>query len=429
MTLMEVRADPIARPGTVLTAQNLLLIGTPILVVALIGRMPGDDLHLRSLYQPAAFVLLAVTIGVGNCTLVGTAQALGAGRVGQVRALLRRLIGFGAVAAAVLAAICLLLTPFLAHRLLVFILSMVLVLPVAVAATVASSALRGAGAIGTSTALTAGGVLVELVLVAGAGIGAGLGIFAVPVATLFSSGAQFALSIRSLRRMRLLDPGPAAPPPTLLLRVGLPTAGVPLLMFPVSLAQIMIARPFGPDAVTAVSLGKLLQETSLAPGFAFGVVMGTLMNRALAAGDRDRARSVFRRGSAQVATGYVVLAPLIYLLSPVIAALVTGRGAAHTAVAEYLGIVGPSFAANGVVIAAFVVMQQLGLGWLTLLLNIGYSAVQLTVSAIVATDGSFGSLCLALSVTGAASVVVGFPIAWRVVDRATHSPASKETNR
>ncbi|MFS8098617.1 hypothetical protein LFM09_15910 [Lentzea alba] len=424
--------DSVARSGITLTVQNLLLSSAPILTVALVGRMSGDSLHVRGLYQPAAFALLAVIIGLGTSAQVATARALGAGKPSQVRGFLVRLFGLGSAVTAVLVGGCVFLTSVLDPPLAFLLLSMVLALPFAIAGELVSAALRGAGAVGASTALTAGHVLVNTGTVGALGLTAGLGLAALPIATVIAGGAEFVLGAVLLYRRGLLNQNQAGDPVTrvlpVFLGIGLPTAGVSILLFLVTLALVSIATPFGPYAVTAVALGTVLEGLALAPAFGYGITMGTLMNRALEAGDGDRARSVFRRGTTQAAIGYGLLTLLMLVAGPPIAALLTTDTASRTAVAEYLDIVGPAFGATGIVVTAFTVVQQLGFGVFTLLLNVGYFAAVLTIGTVVTANGPLEFLYWTLSLAAATSAVTGFPLACWISTRATR-PTSRAVNR
>ncbi|WP_405594737.1 MATE family efflux transporter [Streptomyces sp. NBC_01092] len=412
-------------------------------MAALIGRMGDEDSYLRALYQPVALVLLGVLTGMGVTLQTLAARAVGRGEPALVQRYFTGILRACALASVALLVLVLLIRSPLADWLRVtgdvrsffddLLLAMTLTFPFSLAGEACSAVLRGTGYAGTGTLVSLGQVLVNVAVVAVLGLHTGLGLYAVAFGAVIAGSVEFGVGVALLRRRGLLVRGRrlgiSVPVLPSLARVGLPTASASLLLSVVTFLLMGIAAPWGPVAVTSLSLGSLVELLALTPAIGYGSAMSTLMHQCLGADDWPGALRVFRRGLLHVGAGYVALTLVMVMTGPRLSVLLSDDPAVVEGIGRYLAIVGPAFGATGVVLSASAVLAPLGRGLLALLLNALYFTAVLGIGSWAADRyGGVEGLYWTMALAALASVVTGLPIiCWAVVRAVRPVGPSKET--
>lgn len=367
-------------------------------IVAILGRVGGDAVYVRSLYQPVSFVVLALSVGFAVSQQVAAAISKGAGRPRDVMAnaasLARVWLGLGAIVYLVLAVAAPALTGLLdvdadlRGTFVSFLRWTCAAGLLAVGAELCAACLRGYGYVRQATVLVICTATVRIGLVAGLGLGAGVGIAAVPVAEASAGLAGLAMGLVLLRRTELWHP-PAVRvwrPGVLtdLRRIGVPIAMSFLVISAYNLAVIGVLGSYGQDAVAGFTVASTLQGVVLLPGTVLGTATAITINQQRGAGDRLRIPASMRGGIEVTVLTYVVVAVLVWSLHDPLARLVGGDGGVASAASSYLGAVALTYAVQGPVLASLTVMEETGGGFRAIALNAVYFGLVVAVSAAAA---------------------------------------------
>ncbi|MGW4898434.1 MATE family efflux transporter [Kitasatospora sp. NPDC004240] len=362
----------------------------PIAVVALMGRMVGDEaLYVRALFMPVEFLFIALTTGFGVSNQVAAAIAHGAGDRRAVTAVMLGMARLGLIAGVVVSVLLIAAAPLLGDLLDVsdaarddftaFLreiapASVLLLGPALTAAT-----LRGCGLARQAAAVTLLAAATEVGGVALFGITADLGVDGVPPAVALSGLAGTALGWLLLRRAGLVGPAAGrirpAPPKVAaeeLLSVGIPVAASYLVIFASNLALMWVVTPFGPLVQSGFANAATLQTLLIMPGLVLGSAIAIVMNGHRGAGRTELLEPTLRAGLWIAAGAYAVLAAAAYLGRHLFADLMTGNAVIAEETARYLEVVGPSYLLMGFVLAALTALEQLGGGPLALAMNAAY---------------------------------------------------------
>ncbi|NJP95019.1 MATE family efflux transporter [Nonomuraea sp. FMUSA5-5] len=363
-------------------------------IVAILGRMGGDVIYIRSLYQPVSLVILAVTVGFAVANQVAAAIGKGAGRPRDVMAnaasLARVWLGLGAALFLVLMIAAPLLAGFFqvdAEQRDAFV-SFLRWTSAAGLLTIGpelcASSLRGYGYVRHATVLVVFTASVRIGLVAGLGLGTDVGIAAVPIAEATAGVAGLAMGLVLLRRTELWHPSAALvwrrEVLTDLRRIGVPIAMSFFVISAYNLAVIGVLGHYGPDAVAGFTVVSTMQNLVLLPGMVLGTATAITINQQRGSGDWPRIRASMRGGIEVTVMAYVVIALLVWSVHEQLARLISGDAGVAVAAGSYLGAVALTYAVQGPVLMSLTVMEETGGGLRAIVLNAIYFGLIVAVS-------------------------------------------------
>jgi len=367
-------------------------------IIAVLGRMGGEAIYIRSLYQPVSFIVLALSVGFAVCNQVAAAISKGAGRPRDVMSnsasLARVWLGLGAALYLVLAVAAPSLTGLLhvdaelRGTFASFLRWTCAANLLAVGAELCASSLRGYGYVRRATVLVICTASVRIGLVAGLGLGAGVGIAAVPIAEATAGVTGLIMGLVLLRRTELWHP-PAVriwrrEVCTDLRRIGVPIAMSFLVIAAYNLAVIGVLGSYGENAVAGFTVASTLQNVVLLPATVLGTATAITINQQRGAGEWLRIRASMRGGIEITVVTYVVVAVLVWSVHDQLARLIGGDAGVAAATGSYLGAVALTYAIQGPVLASLTVMEETGGGLRAIVLNAIYFGLIVAVSAATA---------------------------------------------
>ncbi|MCX4832013.1 MATE family efflux transporter [Streptomyces sp. NBC_01016] len=367
-------------------------------IVAILGRMGGDAVYVRSLYQPVSLVVLAVTVGFAVSNQVAAAIGKGAGRPRDVMAnaasLARVWLGLGAVLYLALTIAAPLLTG-LFHvdaeqrdTFVSFLRWTSAASLLTIGAELCASSLRGYGYMRHATLLVVWTAGVRIGLVAGLGLGTDIGIAAVPIAEATAGLTGLAMGLVLLRRTELWHPQAALvwrrEVFTDLRRIGVPIAMSLLVISAYNLAVIGVLGNYGPDAVAGFTVASTVQNVVLLPGIVLGTATAITINQQRGSGDWQRMRASMRGGIEVTVMVYVAIALLVWSVHDPLARLIGGDAGVAAAAGSYLGAVALTYAVQGPVLTSLTVMEETGGGFRAIVLNTIYFGLIVAVSSAAA---------------------------------------------
>jgi Na+-driven multidrug efflux pump len=425
-------AARIARFTAPLVGGTVLALGTQFAVVALLGRLGGPALYVRSVYAPIAFLLLALTSGLSVSLQVAGARCTGrghpeetAGRLGTVARIgLAAYLGIGALIVVLSGPLASLMTVVPGDRSVFvrFLLSMVLVLPIGFLGELCGAVLRGTGRTGQGSLLT----LVSFVLTVGGvallGNLTGLGLTAVPVATAVSGLVELSLGLLVLRRAGLLDRRRILrghPEARALVRsVGIPVGASYVLLFVLNLLLLRIVAPYGASSVAGFTLGYTLQSTVIVPAIGCGSAIAVLTNQYDAAGETEYARRALRTGTALVAGCYLAVTLVLLLAGRGVVAPLSTDPATVAEAGRFMVLVGPTFGCTGLILTLLTALEQTGRGAFSVALNLVYFAALVGIGGWVAhAERSSEGLYQVMAVSAVVGLLTGGPLSWWLLRR------------
>jgi Na+-driven multidrug efflux pump len=375
-------------------------------LVALVGRMGGNALYVRSLYMPLSLVFIAVSAALTVTAQVATAISRGRERSEDVFPIVASIVvlwlGIGVVLTVVLSLCAPALASLFAVRADVrgdfvwFLRSMSVVSLLGFGPAVPAAALRGFGHAKHALALSIGAAVTEIGLVAILGKETGLGVKSLPVAAAVSGFAGLVIGLAMLRKVGLWRSGqrPAWLPEV---RVHARNIGIPVgLTFAIltvyNIALLWILGPSGPTTVSGLSVALSVQGLAIMPGIVIGSAGAIIMNQQRGAGAQGRLLLTYRAQIQLVAGVFLVLGPAIWLArGPLVGLLTNDPQVAHEA-ARYLGFVALTYVLQGPVLAALTVLEHIGAGMRAVVLNIVYFGEIIVAGRLVfgATHSSSG---------------------------------------
>ncbi len=383
----------VLRLGVPVIIANLVNVFLPFVVLALMGRMSDEAIYLRSLFLPMSQIFVALLIAVEMSNQVVVAIARGSGRDREVLSNTVNMMRLAGVGGAVLVALMMLSAPLFAELLgvephayeefLSFARWTSLALFLQVGPAVCASTLRGVGrtqaamvVVATLAALEAGGVLVI-------GLGAGMGPMSLPVSIAVASATALVVGLALLRREGMTPASWRLPlsaePVRWLGRVGVPVAGTHLLLSGFTLAQMTIIGSYGPLVVAGFAAASTFQGVLLQPAIALGTATAILLNQQLGAGRKDQYARTLRLGVETSAVIYALLAVAVWSGGGLIGAFASSTPEIAAETARFFAIVGLSYLFMGVLLTLFTIMEQIGMGFLALALNIVFFAAIIVV--------------------------------------------------
>lgn len=389
-------------------------------IIAVLGRMGGDAVYVRSLYQPVGLLVLAVSVGFAVCNQVAAAISRGAGRPRDVMANGASLARVWLVLGTALYLFLAVAAPSLTGLLDVdaelrgtfasFLRWTCAAGLLAVGAELCASGLRGYGYVRQATLLVVCTAGVRIGLVAGLGLGAGVGIWAVPVAEAAAGLTGLAMGLALLSRTELWHPRAARTWRRGVLadlrRTGVPIAMSFLVIAAYNLAVIGVLGSYGENAVAGFTVASTLQSVVLLPGMVLGTATAITINRQRGAGEWGRIRESMRGGIEVTVVTYVVIAVLVWSLHEPLARLIGGDAGVAAATGSYLGAVALTYAVQGPVLTSLTVMEETGGGFRAIVLNTIYFGLIVAVSgaaahAVGSADGFYAAVayCNLIGVT------------------------------
>ncbi|WP_329369788.1 MATE family efflux transporter [Streptomyces sp. NBC_01483] len=367
-------------------------------IVAILGRMGGDAIYIRSLYQPVSLIVIAVTVGFAVSNQVAAAISKGAGRPRDVMAnaasLAKVWLGLGAALYLFLAIAAPLLTG-LFHvdaeqqdTFVSFLRWTSAANLLAIGAELCASSLRGYGCVRHATLLVVCTASVRIGLVVGLGLGTDIGVAAVPIAEATAGLTGLVMGLVQLRRTELWHP------PALLIwrrevltdlrRIGVPIAMSLLVISAYNLAVIGVLGNYGQNAVAGFTVVSSVQNVVLLPGTVLGTATAIIINQQRGKGDWQHIRASMRGGIEVTVMAYVAIAVLVWLVHDPLARLVSGDAGVAAAAGSYLGAVALTFAVQGPVLTSLTVMEETGGGFRAIVLNVIYFGLIVAVSSAAA---------------------------------------------
>ena len=408
-------------------------------VVALLGRVSDQALYVRSLYLPVAFLMLALQEGLDVSAQVAVAISKGRADRDGIAPLAGSflLLGLGLSGLA-----CLVLTlaaPTLAGLLsagaadralfVAFVRWSALAGLAAVGPTVLAATLRGWGKAAAAATVSISTAVTQVGMVALLGFGTGLGVFSVPLAVVVGAVVGMVVGGLSWRHhelpmidLRTWRPAAART----LIGVGGPVATSYLLLFGSNLGLLWVLGPFGTAVVSGFSGAYTVQTVMIVPAIALGSATAIVMNQMRGQGRNTLLPTVFRAGIELALAGYVGVAAVSWLGRGALAAAVTRSPVIADQVQRYLGIVLPTMMLMGLVLVAVTVLEQLGAGLVSVLLNVGYFGTVLVIGGLLARhDHDPAALYWTIAIANLVGAPLAVPVASAVIRRRTRAATAE----
>lgn len=384
-----------------------------LVLVAMMGRMGGDALYVRSLYVPLGMVFTAL-----NAALAVSAQvacSIGKGQERPDRALpiaVSTMKIWGVLGAAVTLVLSLGapalawffdVSPAVRDEFVWFLRWMSVVSLLGFGPAVCASALRGFGFARKALVLSLVTIVVEVVVVGGLVLGTDLKIASLPIAAAAAAVAGSLAGLRLLRTTDLYRPGQRAPwdpeITALVKNVGVPVAATLGLISLYSFGAVWVLGPFGEHAVAGFSTAYSVQTLILMPALVLGSATAIVLNQRRGAGAFGTLRPVYRDGVRLSLGVYAVIALVVWLGRDLIAAAMTSDTAIAAETSRYLAIVALTYVLQGPVLVSLTLMEHIGAGRNAVLLNIFYFAANIIAGRWVSTltgnaDGLYWSIAV-----------------------------------
>ncbi|MGP3920401.1 MATE family efflux transporter [Nonomuraea sp. 10N515B] len=404
---------------------------TPLVVVAIMGRVDEEALYVRSLYMPLAFLFIALQMGIEISNQVATAMSRGRKRPQDVLPVAASMARLGAALWGAVTLAVIVCAPVIASVLEIppgetgefvsfvrwFCVANLLWLPVCLG----SSSLRGYGHTRPAATAVLLGAAMEIGLVAALGFGTDLGMYGLPIASAAGGGVGFAYVAAALARTEMWRArGPFTWRPEAI--SGLTSVGGPVTISFMVIAVgnfclIWVVAPFGPDVVSGFSAAATLEALVLVPSTAIGSATAITMNRLRGAGRQDLLLPTLRAGLGLAWLTYAVLTVAVWLPRGPLAALIAGAPGIAAQTEHLLAIVGLTYGCMGVTVTAIVIIQQVGGGFLALTMNIPYFLGSVAVGAVIAPSAGVQGLYWTVAVLNAVGMLIAPAIAFRFVRR------------
>lgn len=359
---------------------------TMLVLVAMVGRMGGQTLYVRSLFLPLGMVFSAVNAALAVSTQVACSLCKGRETPEDVFPLTVSMMKVWIVLGASLTAVFSLGAPGFAHFFEVsdaaqqefvwFLRWMSVVSLLGFGPALCASALRGFGFARQGLVLTLVSSAIEIALVAWLGLGSGLGMHSLPLAAAACALGGTLAGLWLLRRAGLWRPGQRARWRREVLghvtSVGIPVGATLGLISLYSLALIWILGPFGEATVAGFSTASSVQSLVIMPALVLGSATAIIINQQRGAGSYGQLGPTYRSGIGLSFAVFAVIAVVTFFGRTVIAHLMTSDAAAAAVVGEYLGIVAFSYVVQGPVLVALTLLEHIGGGRRAVLLNLFY---------------------------------------------------------
>ncbi|WP_327322112.1 MATE family efflux transporter [Streptomyces sp. NBC_01210] len=361
---------------------------TMLILVAMVGRMGGQALYVRSLFLPLGMVFSAVNAALAVSAQVACSLSKGRETPEDVFPITVSMVKVWVILGVALTAVLslgasgfadLFNVPGSARQDFVWFLRwMSVVSLLGFGPALCASALRGFGFARQALVLTLVSSAIEIVLVAWLGLGTGLGMHSLPIAAAACAAAGTLAGLWLLRRAGLWQQGQRAPWRRDVLghikSVGLPVGATLAIISLYSLALIWVLGPFGEATVAGFATASAVQTLIIMPALVLGSATGIIVNQQRGAGSYERLVPTYRSGIALSFAVFAVIAVVTFFGRDAIAHVMIGDAEADAAVAasRYLAIVGLTYAVEGPVLVALTLLEHIGGGRRAVVLNLVY---------------------------------------------------------
>ncbi|SDT42877.1 MATE family efflux transporter [Actinoplanes derwentensis] len=363
-----------------------------LFTLAFLGRLGGDALYVRAIFTPVGFLILAVTEGLVVAAQVSAGIATRSGRHDVLRPLPTFLVLGGGVLlliAGVFAASAgpimdaLRVRPAQRPEVLAFVVTMCLATIVSLVPYGGAALLRGTGRTGRSSALAVGFTVLSMATMVALGAGTGLGVLAVPAATLIAGVVAGAVTRGLLRGHTAGGPWFQRDAAVLLWALGAPVAVTFLLLSTVNFGFLWVLRNATSADVAGFNLGQGANTFFMVVALAVG--SGAAVAANLRPGPVRQPIEVSGLSAAvRIALpAYAVISVLIFLVRDPVSRILTSDPEVARTTAEYLMWIGPTFVVFGGTLAVLTYLEQVGHARTALLLNAVYFAVLLVIALLL----------------------------------------------
>ncbi|MEV5575058.1 MATE family efflux transporter [Spirillospora sp. NPDC052269] len=431
------RGGEIRRSAGSLALSGAAGVIVPLAVMAIMGRINGEVLYIRSVYMPLAFLYISLQMGFDVSNQVAAAISRGRDRVRDVVPVALSMGRVGAVIWGALTVLVMVSAPGLASLMhmrpeligtfTAFVrwtcLASMLFLPT----TLCASSLRGLGHAGSAAVIVVMGGSVEVGGVALLGYGTDLGVYSLPIAIGAGGTVSLVVGLVQVHRRGVWKArGPLvwrSEATEQLTRTGLPLAMSFVVIGASNFGLLWILGPFGPDVVSGFAAAATLESLVLVPSTAIGSATAIVMNRLRGAGRLDDVPRVLGSGMRHAVAVYAVIGLALWLGRDGIARLMTDDPRVAVETAHFLSIVGLSYGCLGVTVTAVVLIEQIGGGVIALVANIPYFGGMFVIGGVIARSrhesaGLYGTIA-ALNLLGILTVPL---ITWLFVRRMVRAP-------
>jgi Na+-driven multidrug efflux pump len=364
--------------------------------ISFMGNVGSEEIYIRSLYTPFAFLSIAFTEAFQISHQVLISRLKGSENYETIRKGILNFIFISVISSLLLAVFIYALAPFIADFYKVpteitgdfisFLRAMFLVNALVILTMVLTSGLRGYGNVNLSMVFNIVYALLNVTLVYVLAFYLNKGIYSIVYANLISSVftslvvsiVLFKKKILQLNRKYFAFYKQAV---LFLRNVGLPISISYLIIFISNFFFNKIVAPFGVEAVSGFGVAYYIQTFVIVPGIAIGGSLGIIMNNNIGGGDRYHPRvfEAYKKGVAYTAFFYFVLTAAIYIFSEAIINTMVKDQTAFSYANDFISIVSPSYIIMGIVLMTITTLEQINKGVIALVLNTAYFAIITTL--------------------------------------------------
>ncbi|MDQ0216248.1 Na+-driven multidrug efflux pump [Oikeobacillus pervagus] len=357
--------------------------------VAFMGNLGSEEIYVRSLYTPFAFLLIALIEAFQISNQVSIARLNGEGDIEGIK---QNIFSFVLLSIAISLAVWIIiyfLSPYIAKyynvpddvakKFIDFLTLMFLVNILGIVAMVLSSSLRGIGKLGLSMILSIGYALLNITLVYMFSFHWNKGVLSLVYANLISSLTLCIVSLIILMKLNLIK---IKKQYFMLSHKGLfflKVVGIPIfisyiIIFLSNFFYNKIIEPFGHSTLSGFNVGYYVQTFAIIPAIAIGSALGIIINNNIGAGKLyyPRVYQIMKKGTLLTLIFYIIMSALIFIFKMNIAQLMLIDEASIKQAVLFLKIVAPTYIFFGVVLMTITTLEQINKGYLALTLNSVY---------------------------------------------------------
>lgn len=359
--------------------------------VAFMGNLGTEEIYVRSLYTPFAFLSIALVEAFQISNQVSIARLNGEGDKEGIKNNIFTFVLLSSVISIAVWMIIHFLSPYIATyynvpndvatKFIDFLNLIFLVNILGIIAMVLTSSLRGIGKLGLSMILSIGYASLNIILVYMYSFHWHKGIFSLVYANAISS---FILCLVSMIVLKKLDLLKIKKQYFKLYHKGiffLKVVGIPIfisyiIIFISNFFYNKIIEPFGHSTLSGFSVGYYIQTFAIIPAIAIGSALGIIINNHIGAGEvhHPRVYEVMKKGTLFTFIFYIMMSVLIFIFKGNIVRLMLIEDAAIQQAVLFLKIVAPTYLFFGVVLMTLTALEQMNKGYLALILNVIYFA-------------------------------------------------------
>lgn len=167
-------------------------------------------------------------------------------------------------------------------------------------------------------------------------------------------------------------------------RIGSPIFFSYLVIFVSLFFFNLLLAPFGSAVVAGFGVGYQIQSLITLPAISIGIGSGILINRLITQHSPTHALQILQLAIATTFIVYLGIALLVFLFKGQIAHLIVTENSIATWCQTYLANVAPSYFAFGPNLACLVILEQIGMGFKSLVFNLIYFSMIIIIGGIAA---------------------------------------------